>query len=402
MQLFKEALRSINYHAPEREVAYWLLLGFALLPLGLWLDQQAFPVVMGWHEPLLNQIIVFLTEYLIFVLLGLFAVATLYRVWSNEDHQSQLVPACFAVLAAGIMAYILKSYFGIDRPYVTMALDPLVPGQSYSFPSGHTAVAFALLMPLWRIKWWLGLSWLVFALAVGFARVYELVHYPSDIAAGIVLGGAVGAVFSHPESRKLFKVLWKELEFRRQSFHFALGFLCVFLHWAGILRLRFIALILVVGLIASLVAQYKKIPLLSRVLGIFDRPRDQDFPGRGAFYFCLGVFLTFALWQQEHINIAYAAILILAVGDSLNHLFASKVYRLSLPWNRRRNVVGIVAGIGMGTLAAQFFVPFFPALIASTVAIAAETVPWRLGRFFLDDNILVPLVAGGMLWLLVT
>ena len=401
MKLLTQALANINHRAPEREFAYWILLGFALLPLGFWLDEKVFAWVIPLHGTPLDQFVVFLTEYFIFLLLGLFGLTTLYRVWHNENHQSQLVPGCFAVLAAGIIAYVLKSYFGIDRPYIPLAIDPLVPGHSYSFPSGHTAVAFALLLPLWRINHLLGLSWLVFAIAVGVARVYELVHYPSDIAAGVILGGAVGAIFSHPESRKLFKVLWKELEFRRQSFHFACGFLCVFLHWAGALRLRFIAFILVVGLILSLVAQYKRIPLLSDILGLVDRPRDANFPGRGAFYFCLGVFLTFLIWQEDHLNIAYAAILILAVGDSLNHLFAAQVYKFSLPWNRRRNVVGILVGILMGTISAQFFVPFFPALLASTIAITAETVPWRVGKFYIDDNILVPLVAGGVLWVLI-
>lgn len=401
MKILAEALRVINYRAAEREIYYWLLLGIGLIPLGFWWDTQVFSWIIPWQTPALNQLVIFLTEYFIFALLALFGLATLYRVWSNENNQSQLVPGCFAVLAAGILAYVLKSYFDIDRPFIALSLEPLVPGRSYSFPSGHTAVAFALLLPLWRIQLWLGLSWFVFALTIGFARVYELVHYPSDIAAGVILGGVVGAIFSHPESKKLFAVLWQELEFRRQSFHFACGFLCVFLHWAGVLRLRFIAVILVIGLILSFLAQYKKVPLLSQTLSLFDRPRDENFPGRGAFYFCLGVFLTFALWQEDHLNIAYATILILAVGDSLNHLFAAQVYRFSLPWNRRRNVVGIITGIVMGTLAAQFFVPFFPALLASTLAITAETVKWRIGSFFLDDNILVPLVAGGVLWLLV-
>jgi len=401
MKLITDALKLINYKAPEREFYYWLLLGVFIIPFGFWLDNQVFGFIIAWQNPVLNTVIVFLTEYFIYALLLLFSAATMFRVWHNENHQSQLVPGCFAVLAAGIMPYVLKSYFAIPRPYLDLALEPLVPGHSYSFPSGHTAVAFALLLPLWRINKWLGASWLLFAMSVGFARVYEFVHYPSDIAAGLILGGAVGALFSHPESQKLFKVLWRELEFRRQSFHFACGFLCVFLHWAGALRLRFIAFILVMGLIISFAAQYKKFPVLSQVLSLFDRPRDQNFPGRGAFYFCLGVFLTFALFQKEQINIAYAAILVLAVGDSLNHLFASQVHKYGLPWNRRKNVIGIITGVTMGTLAAQFFVPFFPALVASAVAITAETVPWKIGKFYLDDNISVPLLAGAIIWLLI-
>jgi len=401
MKLFTDALKVINYRAPEREVYYWLILGLFLIPFGFWLDSYVFGYIVQWQTPLLNTVIVFLTEYFIYALLGLFGSVTLYRVWHNENHQSQLVPGCFAVLTAGIIAYVLKSYFGTPRPYIDLALEPLVPGHSYSFPSGHTAVAFALLIPLWRINKWLGISWFIFAVTVGFARVYEFVHYPSDIAAGVILGGVVGAVFSHSESRKLFKVLWQELEFRRQSFHFALGFLCVFLHWAGALRLRAIAFVLVMGLIVSFVAQYKKFPILGQTLSLFDRPRDQNFPGRGAFYFCAGVFLTFLIFQKENINIAYAAILILAVGDSLNHLFASQVYKYGLPWNRRKNVVGVVTGIIMGTIAAQFFVPFFPALIPSTIAITAETVPWRIGKLYLDDNLLVPLLSGALIWLMV-
>ena len=401
MKLFTDALKVINYRAPEREVYYWLILGLFLIPFGFWLDSYVFGYIVQWQTPLLNTVIVFLTEYFIYALLGLFGSVTLYRVWHNENHQSQLVPGCFAVLTAGIIAYVLKSYFGTPRPYIDLALEPLVPGHSYSFPSGHTAVAFALLIPLWRINKWLGISWFIFAVTVGFARVYEFVHYPSDIAAGVILGGVVGAVFSHSESRKLFKVLWQELEFRRQSFHFALGFLCVFLHWAGALRLRAIAFVLVMGLIVSFVAQYKKFPILGQTLSLFDRPRDQNFPGRGAFYFCEGVFLTFLIFQKDNINIAYAAILILAVGDSLNHLFASQVYKYGLPWNRRKNVVGVVTGIIMGTIAAQFFVPFFPALIASTIAITAETVPWRIGKLYLDDNLLVPLLSGALIWLMV-
>ena len=242
--------------------------------------------------------------------------------------------------------------------------------------------------------------WAIFAIFIGFSRVYENVHFPSDIAGGIFLGGLVGAFFSHPEMRKMVDLLWQELEFRRQVFHFIFGFSCVFLHWAGFLRLWQIAALLIIGLLISFFSQYYKIPFVSRLLEKFDRPRDRKFPGRGAFFFLLAVFLSILIFRGENLKIAYAAILILSVGDSLNHLFGAKLQRIRFPWNKRKNIVGVGIGILSGTFAAQFFVPLLPAFIASTIAISLETIPFRIGKIYIDDNVFVPLVAGVVLWVL--
>jgi dolichol kinase len=151
----------------------------------------------------------------------------------------------------------------------------------------------------------------------------------------------------------------------------------------------------VIGLGISYLSQHKKIPFVHWVLQLFDRPRDKNFPGRGAFFFLLGVFFTFLIFKGDDIRIAYASILILSVGDSLNHLFSNRVPgQFYFPWNPRKNCLGVAVGIIIGTFAAQFFVPFNAAFLAATVAIMAETVPWHLGRFYIDDNVSVPLIAG--------
>ena len=98
------------------------------------------------------------------------------------------------VLVAEGVQSVLKLWFERDRPPLD---DPEPPPlvelpSTYSFPSGHAVVAFAcatvISFAVPRLRWPL------FALAalVAFSRVYVGVHYPGDIAAGAVIGVAVG------------------------------------------------------------------------------------------------------------------------------------------------------------------------------------------------------------------
>ena len=63
----------------------------------------------------------------------------------------------------------------------------------WSFPSGHTASAFAAAFALWLQNRRLGSPALVLAGFIGFTRMYLYVHFPTDILGGVALGLAVGA-----------------------------------------------------------------------------------------------------------------------------------------------------------------------------------------------------------------
>lgn len=100
-------------------------------------------------------------------------------------------------LLSGIPVQILKSYFDAARPAVFLkGIDyaHFVEGvelHNYnSFPSGHTASAFALVVILavsLRNKW-TGLMLLILATLVGYSRVYLNQHFLQDVLAGSLIG----------------------------------------------------------------------------------------------------------------------------------------------------------------------------------------------------------------------
>ena len=85
---------------------------------------------------------------------------------------------------------ILKNLIHRPRPFNTLeGLDIIVKKpSSYSFPSGHTssAIAAALMLGHYfkKYRWYI----YIFAGLIAFSRIYLLVHYPSDVLGGIVLG----------------------------------------------------------------------------------------------------------------------------------------------------------------------------------------------------------------------
>jgi membrane-associated phospholipid phosphatase len=78
-----------------------------------------------------------------------------------------------------------------DRPFITY---PFIikrdAGGGYSFPSGHTSAAFcaATSLSLLFPKWYVIVPSYFYAAAAGYSRMYQGVHYPTDVFAGAVVG----------------------------------------------------------------------------------------------------------------------------------------------------------------------------------------------------------------------
>ena len=72
----------------------------------------------------------------------------------------------------------------------------LYSGQSdnSSFPSGHTLNGITAAVTLMFIDKRMGIPAIVLAVLIAFSRMYNFMHFPTDILAGAVLG-VVSAVF---------------------------------------------------------------------------------------------------------------------------------------------------------------------------------------------------------------
>lgn len=91
-----------------------------------------------------------------------------------------------------IVSTLLKAIVNRPRPYVTYPfLEKLSTGGSGSFPSGHTSDAFTLAASLSFAfpKWYIIVPSFAWAITVGYSRMHLGVHYPSDVAASVLLGG---------------------------------------------------------------------------------------------------------------------------------------------------------------------------------------------------------------------
>jgi undecaprenyl-diphosphatase len=104
-----------------------------------------------------------------------------------------------AVLAADGLASIVKAVVGEQRPNDP---SPLVAiPHSHSFPSGHTATAFAGATMLSLIVPRAAPAFYVLAAAIGYSRLYVGVHFPLDVVGGVVIGVAT-ALLLHAAIRR--------------------------------------------------------------------------------------------------------------------------------------------------------------------------------------------------------
>lgn len=135
--------------------------------------------------------VTFLASLLIWVMfaisLGFFLVNRKFRIMKIY------LFIFFSVVLAWLFSQLFKSYFSTVRPFRVNGFPPLTITEHFdnSFPSGHTASAFALATSLFFISRRFAFFMFFLSVFVGIGRVLSNVHYPIDVLGGAVLGAFI-------------------------------------------------------------------------------------------------------------------------------------------------------------------------------------------------------------------
>lgn len=155
------------------------------------MDYSLFKIINDFavSYPLAGGIAILFSTYMIFALpAGAFFLGKKWRY------------GFIALFASAFIAYAVNAAIGYayfrPRPFVDHPVVKLISKSSTdkSFPSDHTALAFAIAAALFYFDRRVGGCVLLLAAGIGIGRIAVGVHYPSDILAGMVAG--IGSAYA--------------------------------------------------------------------------------------------------------------------------------------------------------------------------------------------------------------
>lgn len=162
------------------------------------IDTELFLFLNEKHNAFFDVIMYWASDKLFWIPFYLFLVFFIIKIFKKESISILISIGVLIALCDQTASNLIKNTVKRLRPSHEPALEHLIhlskagPGGNYGFVSSHAANAFGLatflilLLPK-KYNWlkWILLFW---ALLVSYSRIYNGVHYPSDVIVAAIIG----------------------------------------------------------------------------------------------------------------------------------------------------------------------------------------------------------------------
>jgi undecaprenyl-diphosphatase len=169
------------------------------LYLGGNLDQALFLFIQSWHHPVLDVSSEVISRFVVNGFVWFLVIGVLFLERRRLLHEAAIVLVSGFVLEIAVVEAFIKPLIARPRPFWILDNVRVIDGafSTYSFPSGHVAlltVAGWILSHYFPKTAWL---WVVLIGLTAWSRVYNGVHWPSDVLAGVLIGSFIGWTTLH-------------------------------------------------------------------------------------------------------------------------------------------------------------------------------------------------------------
>ncbi|MCD6538467.1 phosphatase PAP2 family protein [Candidatus Bathyarchaeota archaeon] len=171
----------------------------------------------GMANPILDVLCGYFSAFLF---ISTAIISLIIQFFSNNEKENRLNSLATGLLAiiSAFAAYYIGSLLKLTfrRPRPSEVLDVRIVGllhtSTFSFPSTTTMFVFGFALPILYERPRAGLILTFEALFVGFSVMYAGFHYPSDVAAGILLSTGLTVILNYTKRIFLARIVQKSRE----------------------------------------------------------------------------------------------------------------------------------------------------------------------------------------------
>ena len=145
----------------------------------------------GFLDPIMSGL-----SYFAYIGIG-WIILSLILLIPRKTRVAAAIALCAMTLGVILGEGLIKHLIMRPRPYISYNLFHAASmpfkinghfENTSGFPSGHTCASFAAAAAYFKINKAAGFSALALALLIAFSRLYNYVHFPSDVLGGMALG----------------------------------------------------------------------------------------------------------------------------------------------------------------------------------------------------------------------